>query len=60
MIAVFKPEKDAGRITKVLRKQSGSFNIERVSFPMGKDDMIRLSRQNNVRVHCVCAMTNNE
>ena len=59
-IAKFKPEKDAGRITKVLREQSKSFNIEGVNFPMGKDDMIRLAKQNNTRVHCVCAMTNSE
>ena len=59
-IAKFKPEKDAGRITKVLREQSKTFNIEGVSFPMGKDDMIKLAKQNNTRVHCVCATTNSE
>ena len=27
---------------------------------MGKDDMIKLAKQNNTRIHCVCAMTNGE
>ena len=57
-IAKFKPEKDAGRITKRLREQSKTVNITGVSFPMGKADMIKLLRQNNTRAHIVCAETN--
>ena len=57
-IAKFKPEKDAGRITKRLREQSKTVDITGVHFPMGKDDMIKLLRQNNTRAHCVSAETN--
>ena len=54
-IAKFKPEKDAGKITKRLREQSKKVDITGVGFPMGKRDMIRLLRNNNTRAHVLCA-----
>ena len=57
-IAKFKPEKDAGRITKRLREQSKKVDITGVEFPMDKKDMIRLLRNNNTRAHVLCAETN--
>ena len=59
-IAKFKPEKDAGRITKRLREQSKTVDITRINFPMGKIDMIKLLRQNNTRAHCICTETNSQ
>ena len=35
-IGHFKPERDAGRITKVLVKQSKTFNLEGICFPLKK------------------------
>ena len=59
-IAKFRPEKDAGRITKRLREQSKTVNITGITFPMGKDDMTKLAKQNNTRVYSVCAETNSK
>ena len=57
-IAKFKPEVQAGRITKKLREQSKTVNITGVSFPMRKKDMKKLLKQNNTRAHVICAETN--
>ena len=46
-------------LNKIIYK-SEYFNIEGINFPAGKDDAIELFKQNNLRVHCVCAMTNSE
>ena len=57
-IAHFKPENHSGRITKVLRKQSKTFNLEVVCFPLGKDGLIRIEKQNGLKIFALCAETN--
>ena len=54
------PEGHKGHITKELREQSKFFNIQRISFPAGRDDAIKFFKQNNIRAHCVRTMTNSE
>lgn len=59
-VGKFRPEKDSGRITKLLRKQSKTFNIEGINFPPGKGDIIRFEKLNGIKIHCLCAMKNSE
>ena len=56
-IGHFKPYNRAGRITKVLVKQSKTFNLEGVCFPL-KKGLIKIEKQNSgLRIFALCAET---
>ena len=56
-IAKFKPKSNPDRITKQLLEQIKTFNIEGVNLPPDKKDIKKFEKQNNLNIHCVCAMT---
>ena len=48
-----------GHITKLLRELSKTFNIDGINYPVGKSD-IKFEKLNNIKIHCLCTMTNSE
>ena len=59
-IALEKPEKNPGRITRQLKKDIQKFNIEGVNLPPSKKDIIKFEKNNNIKILALCAQTDGE
>ena len=57
-IAQIKPQYNPGRITQKVKDKIKTYNINGITIPPDEAGIKKFEKQNNIKIHCVCAMTN--
>ena len=56
-IAELKLKKNANRVSKKVQEKMNSYNTKGISLPPDEEGVKKFEKLNNIKIHCICAMT---